>query len=112
MRNTGILPDAAASAKAAVSARRSGTMTREARIVAGSEEAAGNDMRREDERMDRDEARADKRAATALIPLSLIIWCLRLRVASQVPGHTSASRFRGGRSKAKLLERLGFLEGN
>jgi hypothetical protein len=87
MRNTGILPDEAARAKAAASARRRGITTREARIVAGSEEAAGNDTRREDERMGRDEARVDKRAATAFIPLSLNIWCLRLRGASQVPGH-------------------------
>jgi hypothetical protein len=91
MRNVGILPDDAARAKVAVSARRSGTTTREARIVAGSEEAAGNDMRSEDERMGRDEARIDKRAATALIPLSLNIWCLRLRVASQSVGHRGST---------------------
>jgi hypothetical protein len=93
MRNGGILPDEAARAKAAVSARRSGTTAREARIVAGSEKVPGKDMRRKDERMGRDEARVDKRAATALIPLSLNIWCLRLRIASQSAGHDQSRVF-------------------
>jgi hypothetical protein len=77
MRNAGILPDAAARAKAAVSARRSGATTPKARSDAerdaGSEEVAGRDARREDECTGRDEARVDKRAATALTPLSLNI---------------------------------------
>jgi hypothetical protein len=73
MRNAGILPDAAARAKAAVSARRSGATTPKARSDAESEEVAGRDARREDECTGRDEARVDKRAATALTPLSLNI---------------------------------------
>src|ERR1035441_9266491 len=76
-RNAGILPDAAARAKAAASARRSDMTTREVRIDAGRD--AGKDAEKEDaakkeERPGTDDVRVDTRVASALIPPSLNIW--------------------------------------
>jgi hypothetical protein len=75
-RNAGILPDAAARANAAASARRSDMATREARIDAGRDagrDAEKEDAMRKEERPGTDDARADTRAASALIPPSLNI---------------------------------------
>ena len=89
--------------------------TREGRIDAGRD--AGKDAEKEDaarneERPGTDDARGDTRASSALIPPSLNIWVPPVETCFASAGPDTPHGCRGCRRAPKMLERLGFLEGD
>ena len=87
--------------------------TREGRIDAGrdaGQDAEKEDAARKEDRPGTDDARADTRAASALIPPSLNIWVPPVETCIASAGPSAAPLCRGCRSASKMLERLGFLE--
>lgn len=87
--------------------------TREGRIDAGrdaGQDAEKEDAARKEERPGTDDARADTRAASALIPPSLNIWVPPVETCTASAGPSAALLCRGCRNASKMLERLGFLE--